>query len=88
MSTRTFSSVAGRGCPRTWDRSEGLNLEAQPAQLDIEVSLRDAGFMSKPDHLLHPSLPPRTHQSLLSENHQSEESVFNITPANSFAVSL
>src|SRR5512140_1982278 len=39
--TSTFLSVRIGSCPSTWDRSEGLNFDAQPAQLDISVSLID-----------------------------------------------
>lgn len=38
-STKTFLSVIFGSCPRTWDRSEGLNFDAQPAQIERLVNL-------------------------------------------------
>src|SRR5512146_711223 len=37
--TSTFGSDNCGRCPRTWDKSAGLNFAAQPAQLDRCVSL-------------------------------------------------
>ena len=36
---RTFGSVMSGSCPSTWDRSDGLNFAAQPAQVESSVSL-------------------------------------------------